>query len=184
MMSGTEDTVQWARPVSESPLNIAVFCVGNRLMMDDGIGPAVYDCVQTEWELPANVHLFDVGCLTMDLVTAVNEYDVIITVDAVDGEDDEPGTVYRFTPDDMARREWGSMSLHDLKLADLFDMAALLGYSCEGLCLGMQVENPSPSEFVMDLTPKVKEKLPFLVEVLMGELARLGCVLQRKALDA
>ena len=24
-------------------MKIAVFCVGNRLMLDDGIGPAVYD---------------------------------------------------------------------------------------------------------------------------------------------
>lgn len=159
---------------------VAVFCVGNRLMMDDGVGPAVYDEALKHWDIPENVDFFDVGCLTMDLVTSVNEYDTIITVDAVDGEDDEPGTVYRFSPDDMARREWGSTSLHDLKLADLFDMAALLGYSCNGVCLGMQVENPSPSEFVMDLTPKVKEKLPFLVEVLMGELARLGCPAQKK----
>lgn len=169
------------QPSTAAPLQIAVFCVGNRLMMDDGIGPAVYDQALAAWEIPDNVHFFDVGCLTMDLVTAVNEYDVIITVDAVDGEEDEPGTVYKFTPDDMARREWGSMSLHDLKLADLFDMAALLGYTCEGLCLGMQVENPSPSEFVMDLTPRVKEKLPFLVDVLMGELARLGSPAERKA---
>ena len=104
------------QPSTATPLQIAVFCVGNRLMMDDGIGPAVYDQALAAWKIPDNVHFFDVGCLTMDLVTAVNEYDVIITVDAVDGEDDEPGTVYKFTPDDMARRAWGSMSLHDLKL--------------------------------------------------------------------
>ena len=43
---------------------IAVLCVGNRLMLDDGLGPAVYDAVQEDYDLPDNVDLYDLGCLT------------------------------------------------------------------------------------------------------------------------
>ena len=160
---------------------IAVFCVGNKLMLDDGVGPAVYEELLTRYDIPDNVELFDLGCLSLNMIERVREYDVIITVDAVDGTDADPGTVFRFEPDAMARHSGAKASLHDLKLVDLFDAAALLGYEAEGLCLGMQVENPSPAVVTVGLTPKVDAALPLLVETVAGELARLGSPLRARA---
>ena len=160
---------------------IAVFCVGNKLMLDDGVGPAVYEELLTRYDIPDNVELFDLGCLSLNMIERVREYDVIITVDAVDGTDADPGTVFRFEPDSMARHSGATTSLPDLKLVDLFDAAALLGYEAEGLCLGMQVENPSPAVVTVGLTPKVDAALPLLVETVAGELARLGSPLRARA---
>ena len=192
-------------------MRIAVFFVGNRLMLDDGIGPAVYDYIVENYnfgnetsanEVPAYVHpsservatskattssivqstvdMFDVGCMTLDMVSKVNEYDLLITVDAVDGTDAEPGTVFRYEPYDIARAAGARTSLHELKLADLFDAATMLGFEAEGLCFGMQVENLEPVEFVEGLTPKVKERMPFLAETVIAELSRRGCSITRK----
>lgn len=192
-------------------MRIAVFFVGNRLMLDDGIGPAVYDYIVENYnfgnetsanEVPANVHpsservatskattssmvqstvdMFDVGCMTLDMVSKVNEYDLLITVDAVDGTDAEPGTVFRYEPYDIARAAGARTSLHELKLADLFDAATMLGFEAEGLCFGMQVENLEPVEFVEGLTPKVKERMPFLAETVIAELSHRGCSITRK----
>lgn len=133
-------------------MKIAVFCVGNRLMLDDGIGPAVYDELVEHYEIPEGVDLYDLGCMTMKLLNKVDEYDFIITVDAVDGTDSEPGTVFRYKPEDIARAQDAMASLHELKLVDLFDAAQLLGYSCDGICYGMQIENMSPAELVEGLT--------------------------------
>ena len=155
-------------------MKIAVFCVGNKLMLDDGIGPAVYDELLARYDIPENVRLFDVGCLSLDMLPYVDECDFIMTVDAVDGTDAEPGTVFRYEPDAMARHSGANASLHDLKLVDLFDAAELLGYEAEGLCVGMQVENPSPEVITVGLTPKVHAALPLLVVVVAGELARIG----------
>lgn len=159
---------------------IAVLCVGNKLMLDDGIGPAVYEELVEAYEIPDNVLLYDIGCLSMDMLFIVDRCDVVITVDAVDGTDAEPGTVFRFAPDAMARHAGATASLHDLKLIDLFDAATLLGYSAEGICLGMQVENSSPAEVTIGLTPKVYDALPLLVETLVAELYKLGVELKRK----
>lgn len=167
-------------PENERPESIAVLCVGNKLMLDDGIGPAVYEELIDRYEIPDNVQLFDIGCLSMDMLYIVDECDMVITVDAVDGTDSEPGTVFRFRPDAMARHAGATASLHDLKLVDLFDAATLLGYSADGLCLGMQVENSSPAEVTIGLTPKVYNALPLLVETLIAELYRLGVELVRK----
>ncbi len=161
-------------------MKIAVFCVGNRLMLDDGIGPAVYDELVEHYEIPEEVDLYDLGCMTMKLLSKVDEYDYIITVDAVDGTDSEPGTVFRYKPEDIARTQDAMASLHELKLVDLFDAAQLLGYSCDGICYGMQIENMSPAELVEGLTPKVYERLPFLVETVVAELDRQGYPLTRK----
>lgn len=161
-------------------MKIAVFCVGNRLMLDDGIGPAVYDELVEHYEIPENVDLLDMGCMTMNLIGKVDEYDFIITVDAVDGTDAEPGTVFRYKPYDIARHGSAMASLHELKLADLFDAAMLLGYECDGICYGMQIENMSPAELTEGLTPKVYERLPFLVESVVAELDRQGSPLARK----
>ena len=114
------------------------------------------------------------------MISFVDTHDFIITVDAVDGTDAEPGTVFRYKPYDIARNEAAMTSLHDLKLADLFDAASLMGYSAKGICYGMQVENMSPAEFVVGLTPSVHEKLPLLVESVVAELIRCGHVVTKK----
>lgn len=159
---------------------IAVICVGNKLMLDEGIGPAVYERLCEDYVIPDNVALLDVGCMSLDQLPLVRDCDTIITVDAVDGTDEAPGTVFRFSPDDMARHSGAMASLHDLKLVDLFDAATLLGYECEGVCLGMQVENMYPAEYTIDLTPPVREALPLLVETAVAEIARHGVLLARK----
>lgn len=153
---------------------VAVLCVGNKLMLDDGVGPAVYEELIENYRFPGQVDIYDLGCLTLDMLNAVRDYDLIITVDAVDGTDDEPGTIYRYKPDEMARRQPGTQSLHDLRLIDLFDSALLLDYSAEGLCFGMRVENPSPLDITIGLTPKVSDALPILVESVIAELVQRG----------
>ena len=160
----------------------AVFFVGNRLMLDDGVGPAAYDEILAGYDIPENVTLVDVGCMSLDMLPYVERCDLILTVDAVDGTGDAPGTVYRFEPDAMARHSGPEASLHDLKLVDLFDAASLLGYEAEGYCLGMQVANMSPSEYAMDLTEPVRSALPLLVETLVAELHRRGFDLKKRPL--
>lgn len=163
-----------------SEKRICVICVGNKLMLDEGIGPAVYEEMLEQYEIPENVTIRDVGCMSLDMIPYVDAFDAIITVDAVDGTEELPGTIFKFEPEDMARHTGANVSLHDLKLVDLFDAAGLLGYECEGVCLGMQVLNMDPEEYVIGLTEPCFEKLPLLVDILVGEIARLGTVLKRK----
>lgn len=160
---------------------ICVICVGNKLMLDEGIGPAVYEEMVKRFALPENVLIRDVGCMSLDMISYVRDYDAIVTVDAVDGTDEPAGTIFKFEPEDMARHTGANVSLHDLKLVDLFDAAGLLGYECEGVCLGMQVLNMEPEEYVIGLTEPCFNKLDLLVDILVGEIARLGVTLEEKA---
>lgn len=151
-----------------------MFCVGNRLHLDDGVGPAVYDAVFERFDVPEGVEMFDLGVLTMDMINYIDTCDAVITVDAIEHSGEPAGTVLRGSPQDLAQAQGASMSLHDLRLVDLFDAAVLLGYDSEGICLGMQVENTEPAILTEDLTPKVRENVPLLIDALAAELARLG----------
>lgn len=151
-------------------------------MLDDGLGPAVYDQLSA-YMMPENVHLFDMGCMTLSRVSDVRDYDVIITVDAVDGTDEPVGTIVRYTPDEVAPRSFGSQSLHELRLSDLFEAACMLDYHAEGICLGMQVENLSPDHVVEGLTPAVLEALSNLVDCVLAELVALGCTIRVRETD-
>lgn len=153
---------------------IAVFCVGNRLHLDDGVGPAVYDVVLERFDVPKNVEMFDLGVLTMDMINYIDTCDVVITVDAIEHSDQPAGTILRGSPKDMASAQGANLSLHDLRLVDLFEAAALLDYDAEGICIGMQVQDTEPKILTQDLTEPVKNALPLLVETLAAELARLG----------
>lgn len=154
---------------------IAVLCVGNYLMMDDGVGPIVYDELNHTYDFPDNVKVFACGALTLDMLNIVGDYDLIITLDSADDPGVAPGTVFRYRPDDLAHRGTPMGSLHELRLADLFDAAMMVGQTAEGLCFGIQVENPDPSEFVCGLTPKVATALPLLIDTLLAELVGRGC---------
>lgn len=158
----------------------AVLCVGNRLMLDDGVGPAVFDRLTEAYLLPPEVKLVDCGCLSLAFVSFVRDFDCLITVDAVDGTREPVGSVLRYAPSDIARRSMANASLHDLKLADLFDAAALLGYEAEGICFGMQIENASPALATEGLTPKVFASLDALTEAVVAQLIARGHEVRRR----
>ena len=143
------------------------------MMLDDGVGPAVFDQLQA-YELPPEVDLFDVDTMTMAYLNMLRDYDLLITVDSVDGTDEPVGTVFRYIPDEVALRPFGTHSLHELMLSDLFQAATLLGYEPEGVCLGMQVENPDPDRMTEGLTPVVYDHLADLVDAVLAELVLRG----------
>lgn len=159
---------------------IAVFCVGNSLMCDDGLGPVVYEELTRSYEFPNDVQLRDVGCMGMDMLDYVNGCEYIITVDAIDGTGQPVGTVFEFEPEDMMRHSGASASLHELTLADLFDAATLLGYECKGKCFGMQVSNISPEVVTIALTRPVYEAIPLLIDAILADLYTYGVPIRFK----
>lgn len=152
---------------------IAVICAGNRLMLDDGVGPAVFDELSERYSFPVTVSLIDAGCMTMDLLSVVRDHDFLIVVDAIDGTGQPSGTVFRFAPEDIADHPV-IQSLHDLRVIDLLNAAALLGYEAQGVCFGIQIENMSPAFVTEGLTPHVHEAVLLATEAVLAELVDHG----------
>ena len=152
---------------------VLILCIGNILMLDEGIGPRIAAELLARYVFPENVAVLDRATMGMQLISELRQYDVALVVDAVDNSGHPPGTVVRYTPDELARYDTFH-GAHDTRFVDVLDAAALLGYSPEGHCLGVQVENMSPAELTIGLTPAVEEAVPLLLFSVLDFLAERG----------
>ena len=145
-------------------MRVSVVCIGNELLMDEGVGPACARYLQTRYELPQDVQVFDRACMGMAVISDLRACDFMLVLDAVEVPGAQPGQVFSFAPNDAAISPARMASLHEVRFADVLASAELLGIRREGHCLGIQVENMSPSDFVMALTPRVAAALPLLAQ--------------------
>ena len=147
--------------------------IGNILLMDEGVGPEVSKRLLSRFSFPPDVEVRDCATMGFELLSEFRDFDRIITVDAVDGTGLEPGTVVTYEPDDIAMRD-APPSAHDIRFSDVILAARMLGYRAEGHCVGVQVENMSPSDFHIGLTSKVEAAVPLAMETVIAMLLNLG----------
>ena len=152
---------------------IAVLCIGNILMLDEGVGPRVAQELLAHFTFPANVDILDCGTMGMSLLSEMKRYDIILVVDAVDNTGQAPGTVLTFSPEDIAPFQQ-PRSAHDTLFIDVLQAAKLLGYTPEGFCLGVQILNMYPEQLIIGLTPAVEAALPLLVYSVLKFLVEHG----------
>ena len=145
-------------------MRIAVLCVSNELLMDEGVGPACARYLLSRYEFPENVDVLDRAVMGMGIMSDLRDHDFMLALDAMEVPDARPGQIFSFAPEDAAPTHPGMLSLHEVRFADVLASAELLGIRCAGHCLGIQVENMSPSEFVVALTPRVAAALPLLAQ--------------------
>lgn len=151
-------------------MRVSVVCIGNELLMDEGIGPVCARYLLSRYAFPDGVCVLDRACMGMAIISDLRACDRMLVLDAVDVPGARPGDLFSFAPEDVATTPAGMTSLHDVRFADVLGSAELLGIKREGHCLGIQVENMSPSEFVMALTPHVANALPLLAQAAVRHL--------------
>ena len=142
---------------------ILILCIGNILLMDEGVGPRVAQELCERHELPEGVAVLDRGCMGMSLLTDLKGADKVLVVDAVDKTGFAPGIIVTFKPEDIAPYQ-AFHGAHDTRLVDVLQALELLGYQPEVDCLGVQIENMSPENFCIGLTPSVEAAVPVLVQ--------------------
>lgn len=105
---------------------ITVLGVGNVLRADDGAGSRVVEAL--EGALPAGIELTDGGTLSFGLLDAVAGRHGLVVVDAAQ-LDAPPGTVRVLQGEEMDRfvSRPGSVTVHEVSIAELLDMARLTG---------------------------------------------------------
>lgn len=81
-------------------MKTAIYGIGNILLGDDGIGPAVVRYLSSNYTLPPDTTLEDLGTPSLDLPAYLAGYDRVIFIDAV-ALDAPPGTVHVFSRDEI-----------------------------------------------------------------------------------
>lgn len=145
-------------------MRVKLICIGNELLLDDGVGPAAARYIESRYCLPENVTVANCACMGMAVISDLRDCDYALVLDAVDVPGARPGQVFSFEPDDAAPTPPGATSLHDMRFADVLHSASLLGIESGGRCFGIQVENRDPSEFIVGLSPRVAAAVPFLAQ--------------------
>ncbi len=153
---------------------VAILCIGNPLMRDDGVGPYIARELIEQYVFPDTVEIFDEGCMGMAILPLLDEYDYVLTVDAVNGSHLMPGTVVRFKPEDIGNYSDSIRSAHDMRFSDVLGAAALLGYVVEGYCIGIQVADAFPAEPEIGLTEAVAAAVPLAIQTILATLVAHG----------
>jgi len=145
----------------------AVVGVGNILMADDGIGPAVIRALAVE-DLPEGVGLYDAGTALMDVLPQVECCERLIIVDSC-AAGGPPGAVYRWHLHETAWQA-GPMgdSLHHLDVLQSLTLHLVAGGRLgEVTVIGVEPAEVLPRE---GLSLALQARLSRVVEAVRAEL--------------
>lgn len=147
---------------------ILILGIGNILLRDEGVGVRVIERMQ-EIPLPDDVELIDGGTAGADLLDVLADRSKVIVIDAIQA-DCEPGTVLRFTADDLTKPDRVGMSLHELGLGQALTMTKQLG--CEPKEVVVFGIKPRDISCGLELSEEITASLPKVVELVLAEIAK------------
>ncbi len=147
---------------------ILVLGIGNILLRDEGVGVRVVEQMQ-KMHLPDDVELVDGGTAGADLLDVLAERQKVIVIDAVQA-DCEPGTVIRFTADDLVQPDGVGMSLHELGLGEALTMTRQLGCAPKDVVVfGIK---PKDTGSGLELSEEVAASVPNVIELVLAEIGK------------
>ncbi len=156
-------------------LNIMVLGVGSILMMDEGIGIRAIEELQARYLFPENVELLDGGTSGIELLSYISGKDYLIIIDAIKGGM-IPGTVLKVEGADVHAKFRTRISPHQIGISDLLASACLTGELPKQLVLfGIE---PKTIQMGIGFSNEVRARFDHLLEVVVGELERLGVMVQ------
>ena len=86
--------------------------------------------------------------------------------------EEEPGTLYRFTLDQISSETTTHLSIHQMGVLEALDEVKLLGKEPKVTFIGVEPRNISP--WGMELSPVVEKKIPEIIALILKELEERG----------
>ncbi|TRZ96210.1 MAG: hydrogenase maturation protease [Dehalococcoidia bacterium] len=145
---------------------VTVLCIGNLLLKDEGVGIHLVGKLASNID-DVNVNIID-GGTSPDILSLVEDsVDKLIIVDAVKAGD-KPGTIYRFSINDLDIDSEKPASLHEVGVLEGLRMMALLNRQPKStVIIGIE---PKTIDYGLELSPEVEEKLPEIVKLVLREV--------------
>jgi len=137
-------------------------------MGDDGVGPAVIAYLEKSYTVPDGVTVEDLGTPSLDLANYLQDYDLVIFVDAV-AVDAAPGTIRLFSRDEIVAAPPGiRVSPHEPSINDALIVLDFAGGAPRDVVLVGIV--PETLEGGMTLSPDVAAAVPRAAEMVLAQL--------------
>ncbi|MCJ7623231.1 MAG: HyaD/HybD family hydrogenase maturation endopeptidase [Anaerolineaceae bacterium] len=154
---------------TDHPPQTVVIGFGNILLKDEGIGVHVIrELDSMPRKSDREFLLIDGGTCPDALFHLPEEIGKLIVVDAVKGGG-EPGSIYRFTPNDIEFKRASITSLHQLGLKEGLGMMKFLGKYPESIII-IGVE-PKEIDWGLKISPELKKIIPQVILLLEHEIA-------------
>jgi hydrogenase maturation protease len=100
----------------------------------------------------------------------LHQIDHLIVVDVVEAGD-EPGSLFRFSPDDMNFPVEQKVSLHQISLIDVLHMAELTGGRPKTVIIGVQPKDVA--SWSLELSKELKAVIPKVKDLVFEELRKI-----------
>ncbi|MGA1795176.1 MAG: HyaD/HybD family hydrogenase maturation endopeptidase [bacterium] len=157
--------------LSAKRYRLTILGLGNLLFKDEGFGVHFVREFQGRYRLPEDVAVLDGGTLGYMLMDDICRTEHLLVVDTVRA-DDEPGSIYRFTPEAIPLRVHYNVSAHEVEFLDVLSKAAMLGEAPETVIIAVVPEDIVGTG--IELTPSVRACLPKVEALVKEELHRMG----------
>ena len=153
----------------------AIFGIGNILMGDDGVGPAVARYLEENFEFADSITVEDLGTPSLDLPSYLMDRDLVVFVDAVAADDKPPGTIVRYNREEIVAVPSGiHISPHEPSINDALQVLDFAGHAPKDVVLIGVV--PKTLDGGVQLSAEVAAAVPELVsQVLRIVPAKFAC---------
>lgn len=150
--------------------DVKIIGFGNKFRSDDGIGIRVIKELE-KLEFFKDIEIIDGGTSGTDLVFLAKNCEKIIIIDAID-TGKNTGDVINIKIDDIEefiRKDYRSLSLHDLNLADVLKLIKALRIKTRISIIGIK---PKSIDFGDKLSPEIERKIPKLISEIKKETGK------------
>ena len=145
--------------------NTVIIGIGNILLQDDGIGVHVIRQLENE-KLPSTIELVDGGTSTLDMLGFFLDNRKVIVVDCLRAGL-KPGTIYKIKPEDIKSYKKENLSIHDVQILDVVEMANMMGKYPEVVIFGIEPEKIAVD---LEMTRTIISKIPEIICNIKKEL--------------
>jgi hydrogenase maturation protease len=150
------------------PPKVTVIGVGNLLLKDEGVGIHVIRAIQEKPpECNSDVTIIEGGTCPDILYLLSERVEKLLIVDAVKGGG-EPGSIYRFAPDDIEFRRGTITSVHQLGLAEGFKAMEFSDVKPEEIVI-IGVE-PYEVAWGLEISPELQGRVPEIIALVEKEM--------------
>jgi hydrogenase maturation protease len=160
-----------ANVLNNSMIKIVGF--GNIFMGDDGIGVRVIEELQRQqiFKDNENIELVDGGTSGIDLIIMLQNAAKAIIIDAVDAGQ-EVAQIVVFSPHEIVefkKQTFKSYSLHDIDLAETFELIRTLNLSIDIKIIGIK---PKKIGYSDKLSPEIENQIPDIIAKVKEEVLK------------
>jgi hydrogenase maturation protease len=155
---------------------VTILGIGNILMGDEGFGIHFTRWFSRRYRATNDVHIIDGGTLGYALLDIICSCDHLIIVDVLKVQD-TPGSIYRFTKEEMDSHLPPPTTAHEVTFPDVLFKSELMGEAPETTFICIVPENYK--DLRMEMTPFLYDKFIDVEKFLLIELDKLNIKLER-----